>query len=470
MSSVERVSTANHLRSCIPLQSMKLSPSRRRRSADKQNSTDVVHQQGFDLLMLPEDVRHLIYDCLTPLSQGDHLNLLCSCRQLYLEARSSYSQRPLRLRSQDELIDFTNHQERKTLDQIRNLVLGLHGVSRKSMESFLAQVVMGFATSLSRNPHKLEVHHITAALQELPALESISLSATEHSDKASPSNALLNQLLLQTSTSHPSLRRLSLDHSAYNFEHVGCFKNLRALQISGFAETSSTCAQHVFQQLSRLESLTIVGPLEDSKDFSHILPCMSPRQIVTPEVMQHMRPLKHLDIREVSKRESDRIFLTAGMFRAISRSQRESLRSLTLSSTSLIDSSALDQFARLLLVATQLDDLTLTWPGLTGHILESLPFSIQRLELLVESRKQEHTLLTKLLASRHKLPYLRRVTFLTGRGRGVTEPVDHSTWKGRLNGPKAVTIPAVQEITDGSISLELPWMVSRRAWQGRPDD
>ena len=341
----------------------------------------------------------------------DHLSLICVCKQIYAEARESFFRRPLTCRSQDELIRFVRTRPNVLLQSITNVRLHLQEVDSEVMQPFLARISVGMSNGPNQHPYLTEINRITRALSMMPSVTEFSLLPPFNFTQSVPSSTIVNALLEWMTARHTMLHKLRIDFDSFHLDSLAICRDLQSLQLSGYSETDDVRAAEIFSRLGSIESLTVIGPpqgLQMRQRHGHQARIV---QSITYRVLNHVRPLKRLVIKEAVEASSGPVFLTSKTLRSIYEHHCESLRMLHISS-SLTPDAMFTTFLEALLMATpNIRELALTWPGMQVAFIECVPASVQRLTLLAHSRPDAQALVDHLRAIQYRLPFLKHIRF-----------------------------------------------------------
>jgi hypothetical protein len=357
----------------------------------------------------------------------DHLSLICVCKQIYGEARESFFRRPFTCRSQDELIPFVRTRPKTLLQSITNIRLHLQEVEVEVMQPFLARISVGISTASDKHPYWVETNRITNALTRLPNIEDLSLLLPLDHAQSTPSSILLNGLLEWATARYITLHRLRIDFDSCQLASLAACRELQSLQLTGFSETNAEQAAEILSQLDLLESLTIIGPprgLQMRQRYGHQSKIV---QSINHRVLDRIRPLKRLVIKEAADATFGGVFLTSKTLKSIYDRHCESLRVLHVSS-SLTPDAVFTTFLEALLMATpNIRELALTWPGMQVAFVDCVPASVQRLSLLVSSHPEAQIFVDRLQAIQYRLPFLRHIRFYVINGAHETKTSSSSS-------------------------------------------
>ncbi|KAK5056008.1 hypothetical protein LTR84_012559 [Exophiala bonariae] len=210
---------------------------------------------------------------------------------------------------------------------------------------------------------------------------------------------------------YSKLQRLRIDFEYCQLLSLTNCRELVSLQLAGFSETSALHTAEVLSGLNSLDSLSIIGPPRGLRirpgpgDQSKIV------QSIDHHVLNRIRPLKRLVIKEGADAKFGHVFLTTRMLGSLYDRHSQSLRMLYISS-SLTPDTAFTTFLEVLLMeAPNIRELSLTWPSMQVAFVECVPASVQRLSLLVSSHTEAQAFVDRLQAIRYRLPYLRHIRF-----------------------------------------------------------
>ncbi|KEF59842.1 uncharacterized protein A1O9_04690, partial [Exophiala aquamarina CBS 119918] len=284
-------------------------------------------------LAIPLETRRYIYELMLALQWRDHLSLICVCKQIYGEAKESFFCRPLTCRSQEELIHFVSNRPKGLLQMITNICLHLQEVDAEVMQPFLARISVGISNAPDQHPYLIEINRITSALSRMPNIAEFTLLPPLNLRQSVPSSTLVNGLLEWTTARYPTLHRLRIDFDAFHLDSLAACRELHSLQLAGFSETDEARAAEILSLLGSIESLSLIGPprgLQMRQSHGHQGKVI---QSISHLVLDRIRPLKRLVIKEATKVSFGPIFLTSRTLRSIYDHHCESLRVLHISSS-----------------------------------------------------------------------------------------------------------------------------------------
>lgn len=341
----------------------------------------------------------------------DHLSLICVCKQIYGEARESFFRRPLTCRSQDELIHFVRAQPRALLQSITNICLHLQEVDAEAMQPFLARISVGISNASDQHPYLIEINRITKALSGMPNIAELTLLPPFNLKQSVPSSTIVNGLLEWMTARYTTLHRLRIDLDSFHLDSLAACKELQSLQLAGFSETDEAHAAEILSRLGSIKSLSLIGPprgLQMMQRYGHQGKIV---QSITHLVLDRIRPLKRLVIKEAPEANLGPIFLTSKALRSIYSHHRESLRVLHISSSLTLDPPFTTFLEALLMATPNIRELALTWPGMQVAFVECVPASVQRLSLVAHSGQEAQGFVDRLRAIQYRLPFLKSIRF-----------------------------------------------------------
>jgi hypothetical protein len=415
------------------------------------------------MLAIAPEIRAQVYQWMTRLRRGDHLSLLLTCKKIYNEGLPTLFHRPLRCSSQDKLMEFTSQQAEHNLLSIRTLELRLKDIDHRLMEPFLTQVVMNMSPKRHTNPYMVERDRIIESLKKMPNLESVAILKAQAVNKTA-CKILVDELLTYFGGAHRSLVNLRLDVDNFTIQNLRYFKRLKFLRVNGFSKAPPRQIVDTVKATSELRALQLVGPPTGLKRRSRYLKCQDTMSILTPAAIQQMPALRVLEIFELTDARNPKpALLTSEMLKAICCRHSQSLEDLTISSITSPDENTIAFVFGLLMTATNIYNLALTWPGMTVEMMGSMPGSIRRLELAVSELAQAEALLAQLSAMRHKLPYLTTVQLLL-INEVTTACSEIESQKVSPPFPVGIPIPLPAAQTPAAYPWEVKWGV----WQPIP--
>lgn len=341
----------------------------------------------------------------------DHLSLLCVCRQLYEEARESFYRRPLICRSQEELVRFVQTRPDELLQKITNIRLYLQEVESEVMQPFLARISVGDSVVTERHPYVVEKRRIINALARLPNITNFSLLSSHSLAQSAPSSSVLSGIIAMATSQYTTLQKLRIDFYSCNLASLATCRELISLQLVGFSETNAVRTAEILSGLGSLDSLSIIGhrrELRMRQAHGHQSKIV---QSIDHYVLNRIRPLKRLVIKEAADAKSGNVFLTTKMLASLYDRHNESLRALHISSTLILDPTFTTFLEALLMETPNIRELALTWPSMQVAFVECVPASVQNLTLLVYSPTEAQGFVDRLSAIRYRLPYLRHIRF-----------------------------------------------------------
>ncbi|EXJ58045.1 hypothetical protein A1O7_05468 [Cladophialophora yegresii CBS 114405] len=381
---------------------------------------------GSPFFELPLEVRCNIYDLMVRLPYRDHLNLLCVHKQVHGEARESFYQRPLYCDSQYDLIKFVERWPESVLQSITDLRMRVEEIRPEIMQEYLAAIASGNPELIHRHPYLMEINQITFALAELPGITHLQLLRPIGLQTSIPSSIVMTHLLNWAAENYPILRSLRLDIEQCHIGCLGSFTELSSLQMTGYSETSPMRTADVLSKLTNLEELMVVGP---------------PRGLQT--LQRHGM-------------DAD-VFLTQKTMKALYEVHRESLRSLTISSTTIPTSAFVEYLSAFLLGTTNMKEVRIMWPDIETAIVDCIPNTVRRLELAVASRDQAQAIIDRLVLMKYRLKCLQCVHF------HIINPVHETSAddKGAGSNRLAFGLPIRRLDT----AIESPFKISWGIWQ-----
>jgi hypothetical protein len=357
---------------------------------------------------LPLEVRLHIYDIMLRVEIGDHLNLLCASRQMYVEVRPSFYMRPLVCRSQYDLGQFTATQPNEVLHSITRLHLHMEEISSDLMTPYLTQTTTGQMTARPQHPYVTETERVTVALAKLPNLVHLQLLAPADPHKNLPSSIVMTRILSWVTTNYSQILSLRIHSEQCHIDSIAALRDLKVLHIPSYLETSSTRTAVVLGDLSNLQELVISGPPAGLQTQQRHGLRNKLVQSIDHQAFERIRPLKRLTIHQTA---SQNILFTSKLLRALIIKHQNSLQALRISSSSALPPMIVEFLNALLISADNLRDLSLTWPGMPMYLVDSFPDNIQRIELAVAAREDSKDIIDRLTLMTYRLQHLRHVTF-----------------------------------------------------------
>jgi hypothetical protein len=389
-------------------------------------------------LKLPLEVRQNLYGLMVGLPYRDHLNLLCVQKQVYSEARESFYRRPLHCNSQYDLIKFVERWPGSVLQSITNLQLRLEEIRPEIMQGYLHGISGGNPVQSHPHPYLLEINQITSALSELPRVAHLQLLRPTSLQMSIPSSIVMTQLLNWTAEHYPKLHSLRLDLEQCHIDCLGSLTELKSLQVTGYSETSSIRTADVLSKLTNLEELLVVGPPRGLQMLQRHGSQTNIVQSVNHQTFERLKPLKCLTLVQLMDSGiNEDVFLTRKTMKALYEVHRESLRSLTISSTTKPGSVFIEFLSAFFLGTTKLREIRLMWPDIETPLVDCIPNTVWKLEVAVTSRDKAQGIVDRLLLMEYRLKYLQRIKF------HIINPV-HETWvddKEDESGPLAFSLP-----------------------------
>ena len=388
------------------------------------------------LLETPLEVRQHIYELMLDAECKDHLNLLCVNKQIYREGKEYFFRRPLRCRSQVDLIHFVSSRPKTLLGGMVSLHLVLEELDSHVMQPFLASAVSGTPTQTELHPYLVEINRIKCALERLPGLTSLALLKSSSPNKNTPSSIVTTSTLNWAAEKYSNLRSMRIDIEACHLDSLAAFPELTTLRLTGFSETSSVRTAEVLGNLKNLEELHVVGPpqgLQIRQRHGHQIRIV---QSVTHQVFERLNPLKRLTLIEVAEPRTEAgIFLSSKMLKALFDVHRESLRMLKISTSATPKPSFVAFLSAFLMATPSMQDLSLTWHNMEVEFVDCFPASIRRLELAVASQVAAQAIVDRLISISYRLRYLRRIKFC------IINQVTEASVEGGKEGPLVFSLP-----------------------------
>ncbi|KIW66359.1 hypothetical protein PV04_05695 [Phialophora macrospora] len=410
---------------------------------------------GSRFLNLPLEVRRNLYSLMVGLPCRDHLNLLCVHKQVYREARESFYRRPLYCDSQYDLMKFVELWPQSVLQSITNLRLRLEEIRPEIMQRYLHEIPSGNPVQANPHPYLVEINQITSALSELPRIAHLQLLRPSSLQISIPSSIVTTQLLNWTAEHYPKLHSLRLDAEQCHIGCLGSLTDLKSLQLTGYSETGSIRTADVLSKLTNLEKLVVVGPPPGLQMLQRHGSQTKIVQSVTHQTFERLTPLKSLTLVQLTDSGTDGdVLLTRKTMKALYEVHRESLRSLTISSTANPSSAFVEYLSAFLLGTTNMQEVRLMWPGVETSFVDCIPNTIGKLEVAVTSRDNAQAIIDRLLLMEYRLKHLRYIKF------HIINPV-HETPADDKEGPLAFSLP-IQHL---DADIESPFKISWGIWQ-----
>lgn len=345
---------------------------------------------------------------------SDHLSLMCTCKQIYCEARESFFRRPLICPSQNHLIDFVQKGSKKVLEDITHLHLRLEEIEAHAMQPYLASIATSATVPPAQHPYLVEINRITGALTEISGITRLTVLGPSDTSKNIPGSVVTTSILQWVVDHYRHLQDLRLEVESCRLDSLSRLTRLRTLRLSGYSETSPLRAADVCSRLASLEDLHISGPSRavQTRQKNGIQSRIV--QSVSNHMFEQLKPLKRLRIKEVidfnSHGEGSGL-LTFKTVRALYEIHKDSLQVLHISASETPSGSFVAYLSAFLIAAPDLQELHLTWPGLDDDFVDNFPNSVRRLKLTVSSPAQAQTIVHRLAAMRYRLRYLQRIKF-----------------------------------------------------------
>ena len=422
--------------------------------------TTAKQAKPFDLLDLPPEVRSQVYDHMIPLPRRDHLNFFVSCRKAHREACVSFFRRPLKCSTQARLMDFVAQRSQLNLTHVRTVTLHLQDIDAEKIQTFLEHISLNLVNKRHSNPYVLEQHRIADALSKLPNLRHIALIRPSHGMQLPP-RSFVDDLFCHIGQSCGHLQSLQTNIDTFNIQVLKHFHCLRALSISGFTKATPRQILETLRSMTALQALRLIGASSGNTWRSRHFKCQDKISFPTPIAVQQMPAMKVLEIFElVDSRDPKPALLHPEMLKAICRTHARGLEHLTISSTAEPNSATIAFITGLLIMATSLHHLALTWPGMDFDLLDFLPETVKRLELAVTGSAQADAFLARLDMMRHRLPFLRNIKLLV-----INEAAIFALDSGNHKEPHTVALGMPLSLPPASVNETSGWEITWGIWQ-----
>ena len=399
------------------------------------SSNEITVSGGSRFLKLPLEIRRHLYGLHASASLSRPSHLLCSNKQIHAEARDSFYWRPLRCGSQYDLIKYVASWPDNVLRSITNLQLHVEGIRYEVMQDYFTAALSANHVGARKYPYLLEINQFTLALSRLASITHLQILRPAHKEKSMPSSIVMTQVLKWMAEHYPKLQSLRLDVEQCHIDCLGSFAGLKSLRLTGNSETSAVRTGDILGKLSNLEELTITGPPQALQTLRRHGCQTKIVQAVTHQVLERLPPLKRLTLIEKTVAKTDSaIYLTTRTIKALYEIHQESLRALSISSSTLPPATFVQFLAAFLLGTPNIEELSLTWPNLAMTFVDCIPNSVQRLELAVASRGKAQFILDRLMLMAYRLRYLQVIKF------HIINPVHGTSVGDRKNKSSPLTI------------------------------
>ena len=271
-----------------------------------------------------------------------------------------------------------------------------------------------------------------------------------------------DEILAYTGRTYRNLQSLKLEADTFSVQQLSHFKELTCLKVSGFSKASPRQSLDALQSMPSLRLLQLTWPAAGIKWRSSYFKCQNTISFMTPAAVQQLPALKVLDIFDlVDAQNSKQALLSPEMLKAVCHTHAHSLDEVTISSTTEPDLITIDFVIGLLMTATQIYRLSLTWPSMNVELLDFIPGTIRYLELAVGGPNQAEAFISRLSTMIHRLPYLQKIKLLM-----IQESTTASSQDQRIDWSVPVGLPIPVPTT--ALSGSLPWEVKWGIWHPTP--
>ncbi|KAJ9607974.1 hypothetical protein H2200_008053 [Cladophialophora chaetospira] len=222
----------------------------------------------------------------------------------------------------------------------------------------------------------------------------------------------MTQVLNWVTEHYPRLQSLKLDIEQCHIDCLGSLRQLKSLCWTGYSATSPTRTADVLAKLTNLEELTVIGPPPGLQLLQRHDCQKNIVQSVTHQLFERIKPLKRLTLAQITDSKTDSsVFFTSKTMKALYEIHNQSLKALTISSSTVPDSAFVEYLSAFLLGTVNIQELSLTWPEMQTSVVDCVPNTIRRLEIAVGSGKEAQSIIERLEMMVYRLRDLQHITF-----------------------------------------------------------
>ncbi|KAH0564927.1 hypothetical protein GP486_001682 [Trichoglossum hirsutum] len=354
---------------------------------------------------LPIELRLLVYQELLLARPCRNLQILRVCRDIYNEARPVLFKRPLKFRTHEDLYDWVKKADsdaRELVTSINFSLLSFQPRTPHSQPLFDYRMQYGYGQDLPDLQNAL--------MPLLNVRELVIFKSTEYLS-INYAHDFYFSFFPWLAGRYPELRYLTLFISWIPLDFLLQMRFLRTFRFTGFSRSPPAAALIIFQSLTHLEELEVVGPPLDIYYLSSYTGGMYYGQSVTHEVLLGIRPLKAFTICEVrGGRRHPGMLFSEEIISALVKNHGSSLRSLKISLDFPPSATRREALARLFgLPDSSIKRVELGWPGLDVLTLDVLPHPLRSLQISCDHHFPPDDAAQKLVAQKPMLPELAEV-------------------------------------------------------------
>lgn len=383
------------------------------------------------LLALPLELREEIYQNIFSCPDKD-VQVLRTCRQIFSEAQPFLFKGPLTFASQYELYEWLETVGPQHLSHVVDVRMCLADVDLSSVLKGNLQQPGAFPTYMDLYKHELD--NLSVALQKLPNVVNLTI------DKPKPTRSRLFQDLYSrflhiVGDQWPNLRRLTLNDNQVPLAFIQSFPNLRHLCCIGHSSGGDSDAASIFSSMPHLAEVELV-----------LWPWMrtsSDRRNSMADLVSNTQALTSLTLHETqNRREMSPAFSIRDIMEALHQVHLDTLQVLRITLNSVPDPTTLEALFGFL-AGSSVKHLELVWPEQSSNFVESLPCSLEVLDVAVFHQQELQNLKYRLQARRADLPvlhklYIRHYPAPVVNTSQTVRPTPRACPKSRLTGTRAL--------------------------------
>jgi hypothetical protein len=378
------------------------------------------------LFELPEALRQRIYEVV--LCEGKNtVPLLQTCRQILAEAQPLLLSAPVAFHSQYDLVEWIGTVGLTYAKGVRTLHLTL-----QDLEVLPASRDSGHLSwpSLSLlELYQSEAEKMLELLSKMPNITELSLLKPD-TVRSYLYTDYYFAILRNATIDLPHIKAIKFHSDEHPLSFIKATPNLRKLSFTGYSQNSPMETSGILARLRHLEELEIILPNTPTVFGGLELEAALPKtQSLTREVLRELRGLKGFTLRESKDRYSPSpAFCTSTIIHALSSTHRAFLQKLKIELDFAPDVGC-QRAIQSLCASSILKSIDVTWPGMCGYLLNSLPRTIVTLRTPTSFGRPPYWVMLVLHWKRSEIPNLKDL-FLVGNARSSGLPTSVSSDSG----------------------------------------
>ena len=339
-------------------------------------------------LVLPIEIRDLIYWYLLAATPRKHTQILVVCRQTCIEGWRLLLKRPKAFESNACFGEWLTKVGPARHSEIASVgIIGDQGHVNRSG-------CLNERAILPRSPSGAS-SYLARGIRRLTGLKHLTLFYNHREGDLNGSNfergesALHLRLLQESPDICYSLRSLTIHTDAISLKFLSRLSSLQAFRFTGFSRSDAEEAIEIFNSLHSLSNLEVIGPVPCSlyqrrKGYHGFT--IHPN--ISGHILMQMNPLKAFRITEIHSYLHDplageQLLIDDSLVTSLVERHAGTLERLTITTNRLLFNQVTDVLCNRLNQVSSLKWLTLAWPDIPSSVFAALPDTLQSLETAV---------------------------------------------------------------------------------------